>query len=238
MRALHGDAIRPGDVLLGYASTGLHTNGYTLARRIVFERMRLGIDDRLGESGSFRGRRAAGRAPELRPQRDAGHLTSFTDWRTSPGAASPATWCGYCPPGARRWWIPTSWELPPLFTTLQQAGGISTEEMRDVFNLGVGLIAVLPPRGRAGRAGGRRGGRGRHLDDGRDPTGHADGAVRPLRNTHHAHSGSRRRAHPCRERFRSPPRFPIARTSAVAPAASATPQWMGPARFIRSRACS
>jgi phosphoribosylformylglycinamidine cyclo-ligase len=37
--ALHGDAIRPGDVLLGYASTGLHTNGYTLARRIVFERM-------------------------------------------------------------------------------------------------------------------------------------------------------------------------------------------------------
>ena len=40
--ALHGDAIVPGDVLLGYASTGLHTNGYTLARRIVFERMRLG----------------------------------------------------------------------------------------------------------------------------------------------------------------------------------------------------
>jgi len=38
--ALHGDQIVPGDVLLGYASTGLHTNGYTLARRIVFERMR------------------------------------------------------------------------------------------------------------------------------------------------------------------------------------------------------
>jgi phosphoribosylformylglycinamidine cyclo-ligase len=40
---------------------------------------------------------------------------------------------------------PESWELPPLFTTLQQAGRISTKEMRDVFNLGVGLIAVLPP---------------------------------------------------------------------------------------------
>jgi phosphoribosylformylglycinamidine cyclo-ligase len=40
---------------------------------------------------------------------------------------------------------PESWELPPLFTTLQQAGRISTGEMRDVFNLGVGLIAVLPP---------------------------------------------------------------------------------------------
>jgi phosphoribosylformylglycinamidine cyclo-ligase len=41
---------------------------------------------------------------------------------------------------------PTSWEVPPLFTTLQRAGGITTEEMREVFNLGVGLIAVLPPQ--------------------------------------------------------------------------------------------
>jgi phosphoribosylformylglycinamidine cyclo-ligase len=40
---------------------------------------------------------------------------------------------------------PTSWELPPLFSTLQQAGQISTQEMREVFNLGVGLVAVLPP---------------------------------------------------------------------------------------------
>jgi phosphoribosylformylglycinamidine cyclo-ligase len=40
---------------------------------------------------------------------------------------------------------PESWEIPPLFTTLQQAGRISTGEMRDVFNLGVGLIAVLSP---------------------------------------------------------------------------------------------
>jgi phosphoribosylformylglycinamidine cyclo-ligase len=48
--ALHGEAIVPGDALLAYASTGLHTNGYTLARRIVFERMRLGLDDILGDS--------------------------------------------------------------------------------------------------------------------------------------------------------------------------------------------
>ena len=49
--AIHGEAIRPGDVLLGYASSGLHTNGYTLARRIVFERLGLGIHDTLGELG-------------------------------------------------------------------------------------------------------------------------------------------------------------------------------------------
>ena len=67
--ALHGDAIVPGDVLLGYASTGLHTNGYTLARRIVFERMGLGLDDALGDTGRTRGRRAPGGAPELRDER-------------------------------------------------------------------------------------------------------------------------------------------------------------------------
>jgi phosphoribosylformylglycinamidine cyclo-ligase len=40
---------------------------------------------------------------------------------------------------------PGTWDLPPLFQTLQQAGQISTQEMREVFNLGVGLVAVLPP---------------------------------------------------------------------------------------------
>src|ERR687889_2681666 len=50
-RAIHGTSIVPGDVLLGYASTGLHTNGYTLARRIVFQEMRLGLSDQLGTSG-------------------------------------------------------------------------------------------------------------------------------------------------------------------------------------------
>jgi phosphoribosylformylglycinamidine cyclo-ligase len=39
---------------------------------------------------------------------------------------------------------PASWPLPPLFATLQQAGQISTDEMRDVFNLGIGMIAILP----------------------------------------------------------------------------------------------
>src|SRR5204863_10192894 len=44
-KALHGDRVTPGDQLIGYASTGLHTNGYTLARKIVFDAMQLKIDD-------------------------------------------------------------------------------------------------------------------------------------------------------------------------------------------------
>ena len=142
--AIHGDAIRPGDLLLGYASTGLHTNGYTLARRIVFERLGLGIDDRLGDldrsvadvllevhQSYFRSV-----MPAISQIHGLAHIT---------GGGIPGNLVRILPAGCEAVVDPKSWDQPPLFTTLQRAGGISTEEMRDVFNLGVGLVAVLPP---------------------------------------------------------------------------------------------
>jgi phosphoribosylformylglycinamidine cyclo-ligase len=62
------------------------------------------------------------------------------------GGGIPGNLVRILPTGCAALVDPQSWDPPPLFTTLQQAGGISTEEMRDVFNLGVGLIAVLPPQ--------------------------------------------------------------------------------------------
>jgi phosphoribosylformylglycinamidine cyclo-ligase len=142
--AIHGDVIRPGDVLLGYASTGLHTNGYTLARRVVFERMGLGIHDQLGELGRsvadvlLEVHRSYFRSvmPVISQLHGLAHIT---------GGGISGNLVRILPAGCEAVVDPTSWEVPPLFSTLQQAGGISTEEMRDVFNLGVGLIAVLPP---------------------------------------------------------------------------------------------
>jgi phosphoribosylformylglycinamidine cyclo-ligase len=143
--AIHGDAIRPGDVLLGYASTGLHTNGYTLARRIVFERMGLGIGDRLPDLDRSVAEvlldvhRSYYRAvePVLSHLHGMAHIT---------GGGIPGNLVRILPPGCEAVVDSGSWELPPLFTMLQRAGGVSLEEMRDVFNLGVGLIAVLPPQ--------------------------------------------------------------------------------------------
>jgi len=142
--ALHGDAIVAGDVLLGYASSGLHTNGYTLARRVVFETMKLGLDDPLGDTG-----RTVGEAllavhqsysrsvmPVIGRMHGLAHIT---------GGGIPGNLVRILPAECEAVVDPASWELPPLFATLQRAGQISTEEMRDVFNLGVGLIAVLPP---------------------------------------------------------------------------------------------
>ena len=143
-RALHGDAIAPGDVLLGYASTGLHTNGYTLARRIVFQQMGLDLADPLGDTGQTVAQallavhRSYYRSvvPVLDRIHGLAHIT---------GGGIGGNLVRILPAESQATVDPDSWELPSLFTTLQQAGRVSTGEMRDVFNLGVGLIAVLPP---------------------------------------------------------------------------------------------
>ena len=142
--ALHGDRIAPGDVLLAYASTGLHTNGYTLARSIVFEQMGLGLDDALGDTGAtvaealLAVHRSYFRSvmPVISRVHGLAHIT---------GGGIPGNLVRILPSGCEAVVDPDAWDLPPLFATLQQAGQVTTEEMRDVFNLGVGLIAVLPP---------------------------------------------------------------------------------------------
>jgi phosphoribosylformylglycinamidine cyclo-ligase len=142
-RALHGDAIVPGDVLLGYASSGLHTNGYTLARRIVFERMRLELDDVLDTTGSTVADAllAVHRSyyqsvvPVLDRMHGLAHIT---------GGGIPGNLVRILPENCEAVVDPDAWAWPPLFVTLQQAGAVSIDEMRDVFNLGIGLIGVLP----------------------------------------------------------------------------------------------
>jgi phosphoribosylformylglycinamidine cyclo-ligase len=143
-RAIHGDAILPGDVLLGYASSGLHTNGFTLARRIILEQMGLALSDQLGATGRtvadalLAVHRSYYRSvvPVLDQVHGLAHIT---------GGGIEGNLVRILPADCVATVDPESWELPPLFTTLQQAGRVSTGEMRDVFNLGVGFIAVLPP---------------------------------------------------------------------------------------------
>jgi phosphoribosylformylglycinamidine cyclo-ligase len=144
--AIHGDAIVPGDVLLGFESSGLHTNGYTLARRILFDQMGLGVDAPLPGSGATVGdtlltvhrsyREAL--APVLGLVHGLAHIT---------GGGIPGNLVRVLPEGCEAVVDSKSWTPPPLFALLQRQGGVSEEEMREVFNLGVGMIAVLPAAG-------------------------------------------------------------------------------------------
>ena len=141
--ALHGDRVRPGDVLLGYESTGLHTNGYTLARRIVFETAKLQLADPLADTGlsvadallAVHRSYATAVIPVISRLHAIAHIT---------GGGIPGNLVRVLPDQCEALIDERSWNWPPLFRFLQEAGRVSTEEMRDVFNLGIGLIAVVP----------------------------------------------------------------------------------------------
>jgi len=139
--ALHGDRVRPGDVLLGYAASGLHTNGYTLARRIVFDDLGLGVATRVPELGVtvaeallsvHRSYWAA-----LSPVLDRVHALAHITGGGIPGNLSRSL-AGGCAAEVTF----GAWPVPPVFTWLQDAGGVASEEMDRVFNMGIGRIAV------------------------------------------------------------------------------------------------
>lgn len=141
-RALHGDRIIPGDVLVALGSTGLHTNGYTLARRILFERLGLAVDALLPglDTTVADALLAVHRSydPVLRPLLPRVHgLAHIT------GGGIAGNLVRVLPEGVGAVIDTGSWTWPPLFQLLAEAGKVSTDEMRDVFNLGVGMIAVV-----------------------------------------------------------------------------------------------
>jgi phosphoribosylformylglycinamidine cyclo-ligase len=141
--ALHGDRIRPGDVLVGYASTGLHTNGYTLARRVLFDVLRLRVDQEVADLGTTVGAAllAVHRSyvAAIRPVLDRIHgLAHIT------GGGIPGNLVRILPAGAEAVVRTSSWTVPPLFALIQRGGAVGDEEMHEVFNQGIGMIAAVP----------------------------------------------------------------------------------------------
>lgn len=141
--ALHGNRIVTGDVLLGYESTGLHTNGYTLARKILLDTLRLPLDARVPELGLTVGEALLAvhrsyRAAVVKVLGGVHALAHIT------GGGIPGNLVRVLPAGCQAVVEAGSWEWPPLFALLQRGGGVALDEMRDVFNLGIGFIAVLP----------------------------------------------------------------------------------------------
>ncbi|MGH7700563.1 MAG: phosphoribosylformylglycinamidine cyclo-ligase, partial [Gemmatimonadales bacterium] len=141
-RALHGDRVEPGDVLVGYAASGLHTNGYTLARKIVFDELGLDVGDPFPDTNATVGdvllavhtSYAAAVAPVLDRVHALAHVT---------GGGMAGNLVRVLPAECEAVVEAGAWEWPAVFRVLMRAGRVSLGEMRRVFNLGVGLIAVV-----------------------------------------------------------------------------------------------
>ncbi|WP_372786275.1 phosphoribosylformylglycinamidine cyclo-ligase [Phenylobacterium sp.] len=138
---------KPGDILVGLGSTGPHSNGYSLVRRIV-ERSGLAWD----EAAPFEDGKTLAQAllaptriyvktvlPHLKAGRIKGlaHITGGGLIENPPRAIAEGL-------VARFDW--NAWELPPVFAWMQQVGGVSDLELRRTFNCGVGLMLIVDPR--------------------------------------------------------------------------------------------
>jgi phosphoribosylformylglycinamidine cyclo-ligase len=154
-KVLDGSRVRAGDVLVGLPSSGLHTNGYSLARGIVFDKAGLGIEDR----APWQSKKRTVGEELLEP-----HLSYLKSLRSVLGHAAlhgmahitgggitdnlPRILPGG-PDGTHALIRMGSWPVPPLFHYLEETGEVEPEEMLRVFNMGIGMILAVDPAGLA-----------------------------------------------------------------------------------------
>src|SRR5256885_3267005 len=143
-RIVDGSAVKPGDVVLGLASSGLHSNGFSLARRIVFDVLRLGLDAPLPGTG-----RPVGEVL-LEPTRIYATAVKavLAAVRVSAmahitGGGLPGNLPRVLPDGGPRVLRRSAWREPPVFAALREGGHVSEPEMLRTFNLGVGYVVIV-----------------------------------------------------------------------------------------------
>src|SRR6476659_6892395 len=143
-RLIDGRRIAPGDVLVGVPSSGLHTNGYSLARAIVFDQLKLGVHDRVGELGTTVADAllATHRSylPLVRPLLGSGVLKGMAHIT---GGGITDNLPRVLPEGTEAVVDLGAWEVPPVFRWLASAGSVPQSDMLRTFNMGIGLVIVV-----------------------------------------------------------------------------------------------
>jgi phosphoribosylformylglycinamidine cyclo-ligase len=144
-RLLTGERIAEGDCLLGLPSSGLHTSGYTLAQSLLFQTAKYRVDQYVNDLGDKVG--AALMRPHrsyLSPVRKLIQAEVVAGFAHITGGGLTENLARILPRGLAAQVELVSWERPPLFTHLQQLGGLQDQEMLRSFNMGIGLVAVVP----------------------------------------------------------------------------------------------
>ena len=142
---IDGTEIRVGHKLVGIASSGLHSNGYSLVRKICFDVLKLKLDENISELGKTIGEELLtptkiyaaiinGLLKDL-PIHGIAHIT---------GGGISENLVRIVPQPCSILIREESWDIPPIFSFLQQAGNISEKEMIRTFNMGLGMVVVVP----------------------------------------------------------------------------------------------
>ncbi|MEE9614914.1 MAG: phosphoribosylformylglycinamidine cyclo-ligase [Thermodesulfobacteriota bacterium] len=143
-KIIDGSAVRAGDALIGLRSSGLHSNGYSLARKVLFDKLGLGLKDKprgLGKTVS---------AELLTPTRIYVKpiLKLMKDFKIRgiahiTGGGLTENVPRILPKGVKAVIDKSSWPLPPVFKLIRDGGGISEAEMLRTFNCGIGMVLVV-----------------------------------------------------------------------------------------------
>lgn len=143
-KVINGEAIQEGDLLIGFPSTGLHTNGYSLARKVLLSKY--GVNDRVEELGGTVGEAMLAihksYLPIIRELRDQEGVHGFSHIT---GGGIVGNTKRILPDNLKLDIDWDAWKRPPIFNLIKDLGNVPEEDMRATFNLGIGLIAVISP---------------------------------------------------------------------------------------------
>jgi phosphoribosylformylglycinamidine cyclo-ligase len=141
---IDGSRIRPGDLIIGLPSFGLHTNGYTLARKVLLETGRLSLDQTLPDLRRKLGDELAAPhrcyAPAVRPLLTKGWLKGLV--HVTGGGITDNT-PRILPPGCQAQIVLGSWPVLPVFDRIARMGSVPEPEMLRTFNMGLGMLLVV-----------------------------------------------------------------------------------------------
>jgi phosphoribosylformylglycinamidine cyclo-ligase len=143
-KIIDGSGIEPGDRVYGLPSEGLHTNGYSLVRKIIFEEMGLGVDDSVDELGCTVGEELLRvHKSYLKPVTSLINSVRVKGLAHITGGGIVGNLPRVLPKGCSAVIHKGSWPVPPVFDLLRSHGGIDEAEMFKVFNMGLGMLVVV-----------------------------------------------------------------------------------------------
>ena len=145
-KIINGSKIKPGDVVLGLASNGLHTNGYSLARKILFEKMRLKPSSRLPASTTTVGEELLRVHKNFQPLLAKVPVGVIKGLAHITGGGLVDNLPRILPSDCDAIIETKSWRVPSIFQVLQKNGNVDSQEMYQVFNMGIGMVAIVAER--------------------------------------------------------------------------------------------